>query len=139
MSERHKSIYTRIKDLDYAVTYDYLIKSQLTDLLSGGLQVVTLCNDGSDRSFDVARDLTNDFGVPAISVLKGLSHLRNDKETAQCFPFFVQVMSSVPFPVVILTKLEVFMFCSQINQFKKYLYSSSAKAIEGITRMVRNE
>lgn len=117
------------------ITIDQIMAGKLDDYVAKGLQVLTMCNDGSGRSLNVETSL-NHVGIPSIRLAGGLKQFLDPSKSDK----FVLVSSSinrVPNVAVILTLEERNLFNFQLQNLRAFRYLNSASAIKSIIRMLQ--
>lgn len=122
---------------DYGITTEEIMNGRLMRMVNNGLQVVTLCNHGSGRSYNVARDLSVQ-GVPSVCVRGGFDGLVEHPDPLSLSPIYYE-LNQVPNLAIILTREEQIYYLHQINQLRAFRYNSSESAIQSLLTMIPNE
>lgn len=106
-------------------------------MVSNGLQVVTICNHGSGRSYNVAVELTQQ-GVASVCLKGGFDGLYERTDQSQLSPIYYE-LNQVPNIGIILTREEQLYYLPLINQLRAFRYTTSEGAIQSLYTMVTEE
>ena len=107
--------------------------------IKGGLQVLTVCNDGSGRSRRVAAEL-NKTGIVAYSLKGGLAKVHSDPKVAEHQNFLAGIINEeVPYVAVILTREETKLYLNFLSMLRRYQYSQSEVAIKSLMELIKGE
>lgn len=119
---------------NYGISPEEIISGRLARMADNGLQVVTICNHGSGRSYNVAKTLT-ERGIASVCLKGGLDGLGELGDIHAPSPIYYEI-NLIPNVAVILTPEEQYMYIQQINQLRAYRYTSSDGAIQSLLRMI---
>jgi len=122
---------------DYGMSAEEILNGRLARMVSNGLQVITICNHGSGRSYNVAKELTQ-RGIGSVCLLGGFDGLNEHTDPFSLSPIYYE-LNQVPNIGIILTKEEQLYYISQINQLRAFRYSSSESAIRSLIALTTDE
>jgi len=125
---------TRLLANGSSISVEEIIADGLCRRLDSGLRVLTICNDGTNRSVATARAL-NEAGIPSISLRGGLKQLFDNPELTAQIPQFTHMASYTPNCAVILTPEERKYFLRIISNMRCSVYPSTSAAVESVLRM----
>lgn len=132
MLNQSSEICRLVQSRNHIITPEEVLGSELEHLLANGLQVLTICNDGSGRSLNAARSLTDQHGIPAVHLQGGLNRLVTDQNLNEHLHCLIYTINTVPVIPIILTRLEIFYYLNVLNQFRASKFSSSTSAVDGV-------
>lgn len=122
---------------DYGISTEEVLNGRLSRMVTKGLQVVTICNHGSGRSYNVARELSLQ-GIPSVCLQRGLDGLYEHTDPLSLSPIYYE-LNQVPNLGIILTREEQLYYIHQINQLRAFRYNSSESAVQSLLAMIKPE
>lgn len=139
MTEIHKPspIVETLVRKDYGISTEEIINGRLSRMVSNGLQVVTICNHGSGRSYNVAKELTLQ-GIGSVCLQGGFDGLNENTDPLSLSPIYYE-LNQVPNLGIILTREEQLYYIHQINQLRAFRYTSSESAIRSLLVLINGQ
>lgn len=120
---------------DCGITTDEIFSGKLDQLIDRGLRVLTLCFDGSGRSRTVADQLTYNFEIPAVRLIRGIKQIENDPSLADSIPALQSMINACPVIAVILTPEEIRQHYAFISNLRALKYPNSSSATRSLEIM----
>lgn len=130
-------IFETLTRKDYGINTEEILNGRLARMVSNGLQVVTICNHGSGRSYNVAKELTLQ-GIGAVCLQGGFDGLNEHTDPYSLPPIYYE-LNQVPNVGIILTREEQLYYLSQINQLRAFRYGSSESAVRSLLALISGE
>ena len=122
---------------NYGISTEEIMNGRLARMVTNGLQVVTICNHGSGRSYNVAKELT-EMGIGSVCLQGGLDGLTENTDPYLLPPIFYE-LNLAPNVGIILTREEQLFYVNVINNLRAFRYSSSESAIQSLMTLIRGE
>ena len=125
----------KLSNRDAGITAEELFCTELSNLVDKGLKVITICYDGSGRSYNVAQELNN-LGIPAVRLIGGISQFKDNQHLVECLPYATAMINFSPYISIIQTREEVSKNMFFISRIQRPIISKDSRsAIETIKRM----
>lgn len=122
---------------NYSIDLHAVDTGRIFALANCGLQVVTICNDGTGRSQVAASTLTSKHDIPSVCISGGLRELTAD-ENSHIFPYLLWSAESRAITLaVILTQQERLYYLKHLLTFPHNWYEDSDKALISLSKMKR--
>ncbi len=131
----NSELFNHFNQCGCSVSAEELFCGQLDNLILRGLRVLTLCNDGSGRSVNVANDLTYKYGIPSVRLSGGIKQFFENGNLSSCKSGASFVINKTPNIAVILTPEEIKIYYNFISNLRCSKYPNSNAAIESIRKM----
>ena len=118
-------------------TWKDLCKGRVSHETNTGIWVGFVCNDGSGRSFNAAKNLVISYGINGFYFRQGLKHII-DAHWGITLPYTIQRLNEIAYLTAILTSEEVKYFYPIISQISCYTFSNSILAATEMAYIVTN-
>lgn len=128
----------RLHRKNFKLTAEEILSGKLEPLLEQGLQVVTICNNGTGRSKNVAHALSTTHHIPSIHMDGGLTSINENADIYCQRGYLFSLLNQVPELVVILTHMEIVEYLNYLNQLYAIRFTDSQAAILSMMQILKN-